>query len=88
MSTSYVHNANPLDYSFTYFHFFSQSERFLILPLNSIALDLGLFFDACRVGDNFVEVIKFYVCSENHTFNYPLAVQSSTEGPFLVFVSL
>lgn len=46
--SSFAHNSSPLDIQIRYFHMFSISENYLVLPLTSVAIELVNFVDACR----------------------------------------
>lgn len=58
-SMSFAHNSNPMDFSARYFHMFSGTKDFLVVPLNSVAIEMDAFFDACRYAKPLVEGMNY-----------------------------
>jgi len=57
--STFSYNKSPLDINARYFHMFSGAQNYLILPLNSVAIDTLLFFDNCRHARPLVESMRY-----------------------------
>ena len=58
-SPTYAKNSALLDINGRYFHMFSGTKDYLILPLGSLAIQTSLFLTACREGDDLVKTMVF-----------------------------
>ena len=70
----FAHNINPLDANPHYYHMFSGTTNYLILPLNSVTIDTAAILTQCRHAKPLVEAMTPFLymrwrISRDHIFN-------------------